>query len=118
MLTSVDSLGPTLPRVALGDERGVRRATSHELLLKGSRVFHTALVRRVDRDAPATAVDPVVPLDQLGERVPGRGVERPDSVGRFFELRHQLHPAGSRRTVRRGDSNVGEDGVEGAGYGG
>jgi amino acid efflux transporter len=57
-------LAPALRESLLVEnERSVRLARQHELLLQGARIADPAAVRRVECDAPAAPVDPVVALD-------------------------------------------------------
>src|SRR6185437_847711 len=76
-------LAPAQAVVAVEDERGVCSAGPDELVLAVAvglgRLPIDAL--GVEPHAPATAEDPVVPLDQIGERGPRRLVERFDRVG-------------------------------------
>ncbi len=52
------------------DERGAGAAGSNECFLQRPRVARSPLVLDVVRDAPAAAVDPIVALDEVGERIP------------------------------------------------
>src|SRR4051812_14549842 len=86
-------LAPALrDAVLVEDQRGVRPAGPHELLLDRAVAGLAGAALRVEADAPAAAEDPVVALDDLGEGVPGGRVERPDGE------RHQRPtvPASSR----------------------
>src|SRR5262249_24743060 len=56
-----------------------------------------------EADAPAAAEDAVVVLDQCGERVPGRLVQRPDRVGRFL---HEPPPTHHRAWARRASADL------------
>ena len=75
-------LAPALRESVLVEYQGGMGVTRpHELLFERAAVADLALVvRRVEGDAPAASVDPVVALDQLGERVPGGCVQRPTRV--------------------------------------
>src|SRR4029453_16849003 len=101
------------------DQGGVRPAFMHQTLLVVA-VTRRALALlgpcRMEPGAPATAPHAVVPLRELNERIPGRGVERPDRIlahghfragraavsWRFYRnqstQRQKGCPAGSRNT--------------------
>jgi len=68
------------------DQSRMRVARLHEVLLQCAGIACPALVCRVERDAPAASVDPVVALDQFRERVPGGCIQRADRVGHCLEL--------------------------------
>jgi hypothetical protein len=62
------------------DQRCMRVAGPHELLLQCAGIADPSLVRRVKCDAPAASVDPIVAFDQLRECAPCGCVERPGGV--------------------------------------
>src|SRR5215510_332091 len=69
-------LAPSLRGALLiQDQRGVCPAGPDSILLDFP-VVEPLLTLRVVTDAPASSEDPVVALDELGECIPRRGVER------------------------------------------
>jgi hypothetical protein len=79
-------LAPALREpLLIEDQRGMSVAGSHELLFQRAVVGDLPVVGGLKRDAPAAAVDPVVALDQLSERVPGGSVQWPDRIRRSLD---------------------------------
>src|SRR5262245_13397921 len=101
-------LSPGHRCVAVEDESGARFPLASETLLPGAALLALGpALTRVEPRAPAAAEPaPVVLLDEARERIPRRGVERPDLVlahGRRLSQRRQsacgFPPARSQRSA-------------------
>src|SRR5215471_9594008 len=87
-------LAPSLSDpVVVEDQRRVRPALANLGLLGGAIPRVTGAVHlkafRVKAHAPAAAEDAIIALDYLRERVPGRGVKRPDTIRNPLSHRQQ-----------------------------
>src|SRR5262249_43013913 len=101
-LAGCAELAPAGAVAGVEDERGVRGPGAYalELEMPALRRRQLLVVLGMEPQAPASAEDTVVSLDQGCERVPGRRVEGLDRVRR--RLRHDARPRARGPALRRG----------------